>query len=85
MAQTADSQPSQTSHVELDQTTPERLRKLPMQLNTSNIFVPALVRVSPNASVALSQHLRIISGAVVCQFSADGDSHRAKHLRRTAM
>ena len=27
-----------------------------------------------------TQHLRIISGAAVRQFSADGDSHRAKHL-----
>ena len=32
-------------------------------------------------SVALlTQRLRIFSGAVVNQFSADGDSHRAKHL-----
>ena len=48
MAQTANSQPPQTSHVESDQTTSARLRKLPTQLNTWNRF--ALVRVSPNAS-----------------------------------
>ena len=28
----------------------------------------------------LTQRLRIISGAVVRQFSADGDLHRAKHI-----
>ena len=28
-----------------------------------------------------TQRLRIISGAVVGQFTADGDSHRVKHLR----
>ena len=42
MAQTADSQPSQTA--------PAQLRKLPTQLNTPSIFVPDLVLVSPNAS-----------------------------------
>ena len=50
MAQTADSQPPETSHVELEQTTSERLRKLPMQLNIPKILVPDLVRASPNAS-----------------------------------
>ena len=49
-AQTADSQPPQTSHVESEQTTSTRLLKLPTQLNTLNRFVPDLVRVSPNAS-----------------------------------
>ena len=49
MAQMADSQPPQTSHVELDQTTSKRLRTLPTQLNTLNILVANLVRVS-NAS-----------------------------------
>ena len=50
MARTSDSPPPQTLHVELEQTTSAWLRKLPMQLNTPNIFVPDLVRVSPNAS-----------------------------------
>ena len=50
MAQTADSQPLQTLHVESEQTTSAQLRKLPMQLNTPNIFVPDLVQVSLNAS-----------------------------------
>ena len=50
MAQTANSQPSQTLHVELEQTMSTRLRQLPTQLNTPNIFVPKLVGVSPNAS-----------------------------------
>ena len=50
MAQMADSQPPQTSHVESDQTMLERLRKLLTQLNTPNILVADLVRVSPNAS-----------------------------------
>ena len=50
MAQTADSQPPQTSHVESEQTTSAWLWKLPAQLNTPNIFVPDLVRVSPNSS-----------------------------------
>ena len=37
-------------------------------------------------TVALfAQRLGIISGAVVRQFSTDGDSHRAKHLHRTAV
>ena len=49
-AQTADSQPPQTSHVESDQTKSMWLRKLPAQLNTPNRNVPDLVRVSPNAS-----------------------------------
>ena len=36
-------------------------------------------------TVALfTQHLCIFSGAVVRLFSADGDSHRVKHLRLTA-
>ena len=48
MAQTTHSQPPQTLHVESEQTTSERLRKLQMQLNTPNIFVPNLV--SPYAS-----------------------------------
>ena len=50
MAQTADSQPYLTSHLESEQTTSARLRKLQTQLNTPNRFVPDLVRVSPNAS-----------------------------------
>ena len=50
MAQTADSQPSLTLHVESEQKMSEWLRKLPTQLNTPNIFVPDLIRVSPNAS-----------------------------------
>ena len=50
MAQTSDRPPPQTSHVRSDQTTSKRLRKLPTQLNTPNRNVPALVRVSPNAS-----------------------------------
>ena len=50
MAQTADSQPPQTLHVELEQTTSAWLRKLPTQLNTPNRFVPDLVLVSPNVS-----------------------------------
>ena len=49
MAQTADSQPPQTSHVESEQTTSTWLRKLPKQLNTPNRFVPDLVQVSLNA------------------------------------
>ena len=52
MAQTADSQPPQTSHVESEQTS-ARLRKLPTQLNTPNVFVSDHVRVSPNASDSL--------------------------------
>ena len=39
-----------TSYVESEQTTSARLQKLPTQLNTPNIFIPDLVRVSPNAS-----------------------------------
>ena len=50
MAETADSQPPQTSHIESEQTTSTGLRKLPTQLNTPNVFVPNLIRVSPNAS-----------------------------------
>ena len=50
LAQTADGPPPQTSQVESEQTTSERLRKLPTQLNTPNIFVPDLVWVSPNTS-----------------------------------
>ena len=50
MAQTADSQPPQTLHVESEQTTSARLRKLPTQLNTLNRFVPDLVWVSPYSS-----------------------------------
>ena len=50
VAQTVDSPPPQTSHVESEQTTSERLRKRPTQLNTPNIFVPDLVQVFPNAS-----------------------------------
>ena len=50
MAQRSDGQPPQTLHAESEQTTFARLRKLPTQLNTPNIFVPDLVRVSPNAS-----------------------------------
>ena len=50
MAQTSDGPPPQTSYVELEQTTSAWLRKLPAQLNTPNIFVPDLVRISPNAS-----------------------------------
>ena len=50
MAQTANSQPPQTLHVESKQTTSVRLRKLPTQLNTLNRFVPDLIHVSPNAS-----------------------------------
>ena len=46
----SDSPPPQTMHVQLEPTTSAQLRKLPMQLNTPNIFVPDLVRVSPNAS-----------------------------------
>ena len=42
MAQTPDSPPPQTSHVESEQTTSEWLRKLPTQVNTQNIFVPDL-------------------------------------------
>ena len=39
-----------------------------------------------NQTVTLFTQLHhIISGAVVCQFCADGDSPRAKHLRRTAV
>ena len=50
MAQTANSQPPQTSHVEWEQTLSARFQKLPTQLNTLNRFVPKLVRVSLNAS-----------------------------------
>ena len=50
MAQTSDSPPPQTLHAESKPTTSARLRKLPTQLNTPNILVPDLVRVSPNAS-----------------------------------
>ena len=50
MAQTADSQPPQTSLVESEQTTSEWRRKPLTQLNTPNIFVSDLVRISPNAS-----------------------------------
>ena len=60
MAQTADSQPSQTLHVESEQTTSERLRKRPTQLNTPNIFVPDLVRVSPNASDVTSGYDEVL-------------------------
>ena len=50
VAQTSDSQPPQTSHVESEQITSEWPLKLPTQLNTRNIFVPDLVLVYPNAS-----------------------------------
>ena len=50
MAQTSDGPPPQTSHAQSDPTASIRLRKLPTHLNTPNIFVPDLVRVSPNAS-----------------------------------
>ena len=50
MAQTADSQPPQTLHVESEQTMSAGLGKLPTQLNTPNIFAPDFVQVSPNAS-----------------------------------
>ena len=50
MAQTSDRPPPQTSHTQSDPTTSAQLRKLPTQLNTPNMFVPDLVRVSPNAS-----------------------------------
>ena len=51
MAQTSDGPPPpQTSHVQSEQATSVQLQKPPMQLNTPNIFVPDLVRVSPNAS-----------------------------------
>ena len=51
MAQTADSQPPQTSHVESDQTMSEWLRKLPTKLNTPNILVADLVWVSSASDV----------------------------------
>ena len=42
--------------------------------------------VEPFRTVTLiTKHLHIISRAVVRQFSADGDSHRMKHLRHTAV
>ena len=50
MFQTAWSQPFQTLHVESEQTTSVQFLKLPMQLNTLNIFVPELVRVFPITS-----------------------------------
>ena len=50
MAQTSDGPPTQTLHAQSDPTTSARLRKLPMHLNTPNIFAPDLVRVSTNAS-----------------------------------
>ena len=50
MAQTSVSPPTQTSHSESEPTTSTWLWKPPTQLNTPNIFVPSLVRVSPNAS-----------------------------------
>ena len=50
IAQMASSPPPQTLHVESDQATSAWLRKLPMQLNTQNRFVPDFVRVSPKAS-----------------------------------
>ena len=50
MAQTSDSQPPQTLHVESEKTTSELLRKLPTLLNTPNIFVPNHIQVSPNTS-----------------------------------
>ena len=43
MAQTSDSPPPQTLHVESKQTTSEQPQKLLTQLNTPNIFVPDLV------------------------------------------
>ena len=43
MAQTADSQPPQTSHGESKQTTSTWFQKLPKQLNTLNRFVPELI------------------------------------------
>ena len=51
MAQTSDSHPPQTSHVNLEPTASELLHKLPTQLNTPNIFVPVCPsRSNPNAS-----------------------------------
>ena len=50
MAQMANSQPSQTSHVELEQMLSAQLQKLPPQLNTLKRLVPKLIRVAPNAS-----------------------------------
>ena len=50
MARTADSQPPKIVHVESEQTTSARLRKLPTQLNTPNRFDRDLVWLSKNAS-----------------------------------
>ena len=49
VAQTSNSPPPQTLHAQSDSTS-MRLRKLLTHLNTPNIFVPDLVRVSPNTS-----------------------------------
>ena len=43
MALTANSQPSQTSHVESEQTLSARFQKLLTQLNTANTFVPEFI------------------------------------------
>ena len=50
MAQTSDGPPPQTLHAQSEPTTSVQLRKFRTQLNTLNIFVPDLVRASPNAS-----------------------------------
>ena len=50
MAQTANSQCSQTLQVVSEQVLSVRFQKLSMKLSTTNRFVPKLIRVSPNAS-----------------------------------
>ena len=51
MAQMSDGPPPQTSHAQSEPTTSARLWKRPTQLNTPNIFVPDLARVSQTPNV----------------------------------
>ena len=74
MAQMADSQPPQTSHVELDQTTSKRLRTLPTQQAESDrlkyftlwhIFEVELILITINELITLTKHTPTKS--VVCR------------------
>ena len=44
-----------------------------------------VIKIEAQSLALFTQRLHIISGALVRQFSANGDSHRAKHLCRSAV
>ena len=67
MAPTANSQPSQTSHVELEQTMSAWSQKLPTQLNTPDLF--------PNSVPSLPKRFRGPTVGPVC-FRLNSDQTR---------